>query len=209
MADTPTPPNPAPAVKAKAKGLTGKLKGLPPWAYVAAIGVGGITVWWAISRSRQNAADTAATDTGTAPDPSASAYETTPYPSGGGGGSYFSDPTTGASQSDSFTTFLAGLAALQEAGLIPTGGGTQSSASPDDHYTPPQITVNVPPSAVPSPPPQPAAPAKPAAKAPDPCTGQYPFLQTSGPNKGKCYRVDLKNGKRYNNYKGGPNWVPA
>lgn len=53
------------------------------------------------------------------------------------------------------------------------------------------------------------APQSAPTKKPDPCTGEYPFQQTSGPNAGKCYRVDLKGGKRYNNYKGGPNWVPA
>lgn len=201
-----------PDVKAPVRGvknLGGKFKNLPPWAYVAAIGIGGIAVWYGISRSRANAAADAEDTTGTATDGYSLGTSGDLYPGSGAGGAYIpeSDPTTGTTQ-DPFDSINNVLDILDRLGKLPTGGGTQSSASPDDHYTPPQITVNIPPQAVPVAPPQPSAPA-PAAKAPDPCVGEYPFLQDSGPNRGKCYKVALKNGKRYNRYKGGPDWVPA
>lgn len=200
-------PNPA----THAKGLAGKLKGLPHWAYIGAIGVGVGAVWYTYHKNQAAAGDAAA-DTSGVDDGSNALSATTAgdaYPLGSQGAAYPSDPGTGydnGSGSSEISDFTDLITALTGGAGI-TGGGTQASAAPEDHYTPPAITVNIPPSAVPTAPAQ-STPAAPAASThPDPCTGTYPFLQDSGANKGKCYRVDKKNGKDYRNYKGGPNWV--
>lgn len=202
MAETPTTPKPP--VKG-GKGFFGKLKGLPPWAYVLAIGVGGGAIWFGIQRSKAQAEAEADYMSG---DYNASGYQAgsagDAYPIGSQGAGYYFDPTTGTTDLDRSAQYFDQFSSLLET-LIPLmGGGTQPSASPSDHYTPPQITVNVPPPpAQPAAPPPPAPSPAPTPKPPDPCKGEYPFLQTSGPRAGMCYKVVLKNGKRYRYYANG------
>jgi hypothetical protein len=187
------------------KALGGKFKGLPPWAYVGAIGVGGAAVWYGISRSRANAAAAAENTTGTTTDGYSLGTSGDLYPGSGAGGvgTYNPDPTTGTTQNP-VTGINDILDILERLGRLPTGGGTQPSANPVDHYTPSEITVNIPPQAVPVAPEQPQASAPPPApRAPDPCVGEYPFLQDHGPRAGQCYKVVLKSGKRYRYYKNG------
>lgn len=188
-----------------------RFKNLPPWAYIAAIGVGGGAIWYGIHRSTVNATADATDVSGV--DPSGGTLSATTagdaYPSGSQGSGYYpSDPTTGTG-SNEFEDFGSLLGVLFPGG-IPTGGGTQSSAAPDDHYTPPAITVNVPAAAAPVQT-APSTPSKTAdgSKPPDKCVGEYPFLQDQGPRKGKCYKVVTKDKKRYRYYSNGDKVLDA
>lgn len=195
-------PNPTP----KIKGGLNKFKGLPPWAYIAAIGVGGMAIWFGISRGKANAESTAADVTGdysTALAPSSGGEA---YPVGSQGAGYYYDPTTSAVEPDNESRFsLSDLTDFFAVVGYP-GGGTQPSSNPVDHYVPPTVTVNLPPEAfTQSQPAAPPAPAKgvTASPAKDPCVGEYPFLQDNGSRKGQCYKVVKKDGKSYRYYKNG------
>lgn len=193
-----------PRIPSPVKNVGAKFKGLPPWAYIAAAGVGGLAIWYGINRSNQQAAADAADVTGDYGGTLSATTGGDAYPSGSQGAGYYYDPTAGGTDNsgNDIGTFFDNLDRI-----LPyvTGGGTQSSANPNDHYTPPTIVVNIPDSAVPTP--QTQAPAAPTASnspaAKDPCTGEYPYQQDKGPRKGKCYKVVLKNGKRYRYYKNG------
>lgn len=188
-----------PRIPAPIKNVGAKFKGLPPWAYVAAAGIGGLAIWYGINRANQNAAADAADITGDYGGTLSATTGGDAYPTGSQGAGYYSDPTAGA------TTPIDPLDLLDRILPYVTGGGTQSSAEPNDHYTPPTVVVNIPDSAIATPPQQAATPpaSAPAGPKPDPCKGEFPYLQDKGPRKGMCYKVVLKNNKRYRYYKNG------
>lgn len=151
---TDTPPNPVPdGVKNPVKGLGAKLKGLPPWAYIAGIGVFGAAVWYTYHKN-QAAAATDATDT-TGTDDTGALSATTAgdaFPDGSEGAGFVDtsgETSGGTSELNDFSTFLG---VLFPNGL-PTGGGQDPNTNPVNpvnNYTPPAITVNVPASATPT-----------------------------------------------------------
>lgn len=182
------------------KGLAGRFKGLPPWVYIGAVGVGVGVVWYVMHNNQAAAAATAQDQSGTNTDPGYS-YSTSSgdaYPGGaiGGGASYPYD-TSQTQQPLTADDFISLISTL-----LPTGGGTQVDTGANDHYTPPSITVNIPPSATPTPTAQaPSAPTHTTSPAPS-CPTSFPkYNPAEGPvGKKSCYKCERNTTSSKNKY---------
>jgi hypothetical protein len=205
---------------------TDALKRAPKWAWftVGGVGLGAlvIRVW-----QDRGAETEESTDVATVGQPSSGVAPSSPTPvitppviigndGSGDNGALTQMLTMVGGSFDTLAGAVAGLAAGAQANtdtaLGQTGGIANNAVSTIGNLAtailagggaapapimvnPTPVYVNVPAAPAPSP----AVPTPP----PDPCRGEYPFQATTGPRRGMCYKIVLKNGKRYRYYVNG------